>query len=627
MEKNEIGVYCKFERRKKMKKYILSVLILVIGICLSLGAGSANAYNGWYFQMQGVDGTLIEGEYYQVEVYFIPEGIGDPGTGNDGDNNLHSWCLDVDFDEAKLECLGVTYYDYSYTTPPFSQYWDGGIVPTNWDNDIGYIRDINGAEPPGVWEAYYPDEANNHLATIWFQAKVTGTFEDMMRWVDPDINCLADVDGVTYNIDSLVMWKEGDDMNASYDWCYVLHLGIYGYYGRDNFPQELAEQAYYSGVAAAKQTLRWIYGDDGGQPPEYNLYNVAQADLYSTYHTGSSGQDMSTGDIRTLIQTEKPTTTPSYAYNFSAKADDDEDMAIKRFIHWCDFNVQAYYPSGTGINEPQVSSLIVTSEDTYGCQWKTLRGFATDVDPCDDDNVFNIPDMTVHGLWLNDPAIGGLGYNVYVTGDEFRDMYEQVDGKYRSVVEPPEGIDVVKVEANLRKARISYVKGKRNQMLANVLKDLRVQKASSSFSTSTLEAEAELCLRLYKGVRWDGVIPRELFNSPDFKNIYSKSRYRNTLHVADLDGGEDYGLVVFSRSRKINTASMVLIVEKEEGNFRQATWDSEDQDYLPVSRKEAVEIAMKALGVDPIKIYSRSDRMCITGSIASPHFSPCMRCP
>jgi hypothetical protein len=367
---------------------------------------------------------------------------------------------------------------------------------------------------------------------------------------------------------------------------YVLHLGIDGE-GGDFFPQELAEEAYYTGPAAAKQTLRWIYGDP------YDIYTESQANLYNTYHNGTPGQDMNTADVRTLIQDEKPTTTPSYAYNFSAKADDEEDMAIKRFIHWCDFNVQSYYPSGTGINEPQVPSLIVSNEDTYGYVWKTLRGFVTDVDPCDDDNVFTIPDMTVYGLWLNDPAIGGLGYNVYLTGDEFKDMYEQVDGKYRSVVEPPEGIDVIKVEANLRKARVSYVKGRQNKMLANVFKDLRVKRTSSFVSMSITDRNEHL--RLFEAIRWDRVIPNELLRSPDFKNVFSKTRFNGVLKVTDLNTNADYRLVLFSQSGKENSASVVLAMDGEDGKFRKATWVGEDQSYLPISRKEALEIAAKAL--------------------------------
>jgi hypothetical protein len=36
-------------------------------------------------------------------------------------------------------------------------------------------------------------------------------------------------------------------------------------------------------------------------------------------------------------------------------------------------------------------------------------------------------------------------------------------------------------------------------------------------------------------------------------------------------------------------------MDGEDGKFRKATWVGEDQSYLPISRKEALEIAAKAL--------------------------------
>jgi hypothetical protein len=212
--------------------------------------------------------------------------------------------------------------------------------------------------------------------------------------------------------------------------------------------------------------------------------------------------------------------------------------------------------------------------------------------------------MIVYGLWLNDPAIGGLGYNVYVTGDEFKGMYEQVDGKYRSVVEPPEDIDVALMEASLAEAGISYKKGKPNKTLAGLFKDPTVQKAMPLSRTSMSATERDEYLGLFNSTRWDRVIPDELLRSPDFKDAFSTARFNGVLKVSDLKTGADYRLVLFSRSGKENSASVVLVVDGEDGTFRQATWVGEDQPYLPVSFKEALEIAAKALGTtDDLKMW------------------------
>jgi hypothetical protein len=398
---------------------------------------------------------------------------------------------------------------------------------------------------------------------------------------------------------------DGDVVKCSWDYAsYVLHLGV-DEYGNDYFPQELADTAYYTGPAAAGQTNNWMFGDP------YNLYTVDQAALYQTYHldaSGTDGQDMNTANVRSMIQGIKPVTTPSYAYNFVAEADDNESMAIKRFIHWCDFDVQAYYPSGTGINEPNVPSLIVTADTTCGYQWKTLRGFATSVDPCDDGSVFTIPDMTVYGLWLNDPAIGGLGYNVYLTGDAFKaDEYEQVDGKYRSVCEPPEDLDVELFNQNLAAARISFTQGK--------------QVADLSMAMTTMGSAEERDAEFEK-VNWEDVIPSYLRVSPEFDTVFSKCRFSGTLEVDDLKTGDTYQLVTFSQGTEVEfqpiekkvcrlsrmridksdpTASIVLLVNKADGKFRQATWAAEDQKYMPLTEDEAVSIARNAVGGKQLK--------------------------
>jgi hypothetical protein len=432
------------------------------------------------------------------------------------------------------------------------------------------------------------------MARVWFIAKVTGHYDDLgIMWHAPDTDSYIKVDWVKYDVEqghTFLTWADGGVVNCSYEYPYVLRLGI-DEYGVDSFPQEEAVAHWLTGTAAAGQTLRWMYG------APYDLYTVDQAALYTAHHTGEPEHDMNTADVRMLMQTEKPVTTPSYAYNFVAEADDDEDMAVKRFIHWCDFNVQTYFPSGTGIQEPQVPSLIVTGDGTYGYQWKTLRGFATRVDPCDESSVFTIPDMEVHGLWLNDPAINGLGYNVYLTGDEFKATYEPVDGKYRSVCEPPDNIDEALLETSLRAARIQYRKGKPHTGVQDALDatkassavdDVRRNDASLAGDSTAIHLK-----EVFKEIDWDEVIPTLLLTSPDFMNIYSKTHFTGTMTVADLDAAEEYELVLFSRSGAANSASVVLMIEEESGAFRQATWTSEDQSYL--SAKRALEIARKAV--------------------------------
>lgn len=582
-----------------MKKSTIITLALAIGMFLAIGAGNAGAAgNVWYMSMTNA-GDLVAGQTFCAEVYFTGADNGNPAIGNDGKNNLRRYFLDFEYNTDLLTFQGITCLDH-FGTSPFDKVFQGCVIP--WVEDpIGYVMDIMGSEIPGYPGAFWPDdqldpyednEPYNHTATVWFTANVTGYYDDLgIRWAAPDTDSFIRVDDTKWcvvNGHTFSTWAEDGVVKCSYEYPYVLHLGV-DEYGVDYFPQELAENAWYTGPAAAGQTLRWIYGEP------YDLYTVDQAALYAAYHNGGFEQDLNTADERVLIQTEKPVTSPAYAYNFCTEADDDEDMAIKRFIHWCDFNVQTYYPSATGINEPQVPSLIVTSSNDYGYQWKTLRGFATSVDPCDESSVFTIPDMEVYGLWLNDPAASGLGYNVYQTGDEFKAVYEQVDGKYRSVCEPPllERDEQTKLEKSLKNANIIYTKGKSDKKIVAMLKTTKMARLSLKPALMTSKNFAQMDSG-FEDIVWEDIIPKHLLSSKDFNNIYSNTSFNGSLNVEDLDAGENYDLALFSLSQEENSASIVLLLGEESGQFRQATWAKEDKTYM--SENKALGIAAEVLG-------------------------------
>ena len=399
------------------------------------------------------------------------------------------------------------------------------------------------------------------------------------------------------------------------DPAYILHVGL-GENGCDDiFPSEKAAQAKYSGAAAARQTIRWMWGE----PQDWAKYDDGggqnQAAMWTEYHDSygdNTFNDFNIRDMRKCIQTEKPSEkwdgtpiSPSYAYNFVREEDDDELLAIRRFIHWFDFNVNEYYSSYPQpvVDNPNVPSLVVTStDDPEHYRWMTLRGFVTSADPCEG-NVFEIPDVTVYGMWFNDPSIGGLGANYYTTSEYFTTtVFNQVDGKYRSVCEPPDDLDVQLFNQNLQASRINLARGKRSVKL--------------SMAMATM-GSAEVRGAEFDEVNWEDVIPGYLMASPDFNKVYSNCKFSGTLEVDNLKTGDAYELVTFSQGteadfqpiekkvcrlsrqridKSYSTASIVLLVNKEDGEFRQATWVSEDEKYPLLTEDEAVTIARNAVG-------------------------------
>ena len=596
-----------------MKK--LFTLLLVSIFCF-FGAGLTNTIAGgstWYFSIQN-SADLVEGDWFTLDIRFMNADNGDPNVLNDGHHDLNVYFLDLQYDTSIMEYADWVEYTDHYSedppgpTPPYIRF-DGGKIPSQPTEDpYGYLYDIMGSADLDHQRAYFPDDSpdprstpvpntpNNYLGRIWFLAKVTGHFDDLnVLFASPNTDCLARVDYVVYdNPADFTTWKTDDGFSCcSWQRAHTLRIGV-DTLGNDSFPQVTTTQPYFTGVASCMQTLNWMYGEP------YDLYTGTQEGLYDTYHSGDFGADMNTADVRALLQSEKPVTSPSYAYNFGMEQDDDEDMAIKRFIHWCDFNVQAYYPSATGVNEPNIPPAVVTNDSTYGYQWKTVRGFATDVDPCDESSVFTIPDMEVYGLWLNDPLAAGLGYNMYVTGDEFKDMYEQVDGKYRSVCEPPEGIDIERVEVNLERAKIKFHKPGKRMELAQLIKDEKLLSKNitslRSLFLNKIKQGKELIpflgtknrRPLSKG-QWDDVIPDQLKTSPDFSGIYEDVRYGKSLSVFDLDSDEEYSLVLFSQKLRADDISMALILSDDDAVFRQATWSEQGQSFL--TGREARRIA------------------------------------
>lgn len=345
---------------------------------------------------------------------------------------------------------------------------------------------------------------------------------------------------------------------------YILHLGIKG--DQDIFPQETAAQPYYKGAVSALMAIKYLDAD----------YLQNQDYLYNTYHWGLVGEEMNQAELRDAMNGEAP-----QEYNFGTLEDNEQDMAVKRFIHWMDYQV-------TKAAVPNVPALVPTDADY---NWKVVRGFVTDVDPCEQDDIFNIPDFQVFGLWLNDPKADGLGFNIYQTVDDFLSTYLPIEGSYLSVAEPPEGIDTGKLDYALRMAKVSFASSKPNNGLFYRLK---LDFAPNSFDSSQDFTSAR-AFNWKKTYDWKEVIPTELKTDSVFMRIFSKTEFSRILKVKELDTNQRYLLVLFSKKTNRIGVSVALMVDPKTGVFRQASWTYKGEEYPRISKKEAIKIAINAL--------------------------------
>lgn len=354
---------------------------------------------------------------------------------------------------------------------------------------------------------------------------------------------------------------------------YILHLGVES--NQDIFPQETAAKPYYTGAASALMTLKYLDTD----------YVRDQNYLYNAYHLDLVGEEMDEAELRDAMNGESP-----QEYNFGVLEDNESDMAVKRFIHWMDYQV-------AGAEVPNVPPLVPT-DGNYN--WKVVRGFVTDIDPCQQDNIFHVPDFQVFGLWLNDPQVDGLGFNVYQTADDFLSTYIPIEESYLSVVEPPEGIDIGNLDRALRIANVSFARSKPDNNLSYKLKLGFDSKYCDSLHNSiTVQG-----FQWKKHYDWREVIPTELKTDSVFMKIFSETEFSRVINVKELDTDRIYSLVLFSQNSNRTGASAAIMIDAETGAFRQATWTYKEEKYPRISKKEAIKIAINALKgkhVKPIK--------------------------
>jgi hypothetical protein len=589
-----------------MEKSIFTA-ILTLAFTLLIGIGQTDAENdNWHFQTQGVDRYLVPGETFEVDLRFVPVHYGQENVPNDGANNLKLTILDLQFDQEKLICTSVAAYSYG-------QYWFG--VPGSIDNTNGLVIGFGGTEL--VPKKYYPDDSNNLIVTLYFKVKssvLEGFYTDLMSLSDPDDQHETIVSGEEFggefDDEPLLLWKETIDLgqgpvvvqNGSY--FYLKYLGLTDY-GEDTFPKEQAEQTYYTGVASAMQALIFL-------DPSFSE-ELDQESLYETFGPGvpdppAQPRDLNPDELQTLLNSltyysHDPQHPERSRYHFAHIFYEKQDMAIKTLIHWIDYDVP-------GVQVPNAPAHVPLNNVDGVYNWVTVRAFSSTVDPFEG-SIWNPPaDLTLRGLWLNDPLSDidddgegmeeqGLGYNVYMTGERFKEIYIRVDDYYRFVAEPPPAAVEYELEAKLPLIQIEYAEGKSSEPLSQALQaqkeldeEIKAMGHSPVFAVKSL-ARAMAIQSHLAAIDYEEIIPGELLATPDFAESFAGTRLTKILPVHDLERDEKYNLLLFGKGLLSDSASVVLLVDDDEGAFQQATWATEEQSYI--SKQGAWKIAFHSM--------------------------------
>ncbi len=442
-----------------------------------------------------------------------------------------------------------------------------------------------------------------------------------------------DPEGYTYTInvtDTTVTQEDIDNGEINKD-LYLNHYCINYYPDYHYFTQE---QWNYSGAAVMQM---WTDFKDVYPPylqdslQTLGLSNNTDADSLLTY-IDPQGMANTLKDIIDL--------PPGHTFTVGVMPGDTQGLiwAMHR-ICWWQYTGPGALPTGGDY-----------------AHWMSVRGIHTDIRPQDGHHGGSQGEWgyDVYGFWINDPAGSpptGLGANSYKTADEWISSYytiitdeynEEWNGKYITVLEPPEGdakINIVSPKPRFNdqqrgQLRTLSVIGK----IPKQIRDWIIQAAIDGVSEELIpydENFEEVFETTIPGIPFfinsingnnyyavpfniksDG-LPEVKPTSKDIFRIKSVSQIRSTLKVEPiLETKPISDPEPISRPKPVSkkepisktkpipktrytpiqakaATRVVVLIDAEDGSFKEASWSDNPVKYLPVSRTDAQQIALE----------------------------------
>jgi len=273
----------------------------------------------------------------------------------------------------------------------------------------------------------------------------------------------------------------------------------------------------------------------------------------------------------------------------------------------------------------------------YYAKWMSVRGIHTDKRPQDGQyGGLGEWGYNVYGFWINDPdsSPSSLGANSYKTADEWTTTYYTTisdpyntnwNGKYLTVLEPPEHdakVNIVSPETRLATLIVPFMTTKPVK-INDIDKTVLIEAIKDEESLDVVKAAI------------DGVTEELMPYDPDFSTTFENTIAGEPFYVKD--NGGDYYIVPFNipinrvnpspvksvmfervgkenievvhatdEKLKVETTQIikpiptdrtlaVVLVEAEDGHFKEATWVINPAKYLPISQEDALKIVFEQL--------------------------------
>jgi len=414
---------------------------------------------------------------------------------------------------------------------------------------------------------------------------------------------------------------------------WVLHLDI-PYY-------EIGD--YYSGAAASQMILNFIRNGLADDLTQESIYNYGHPKNYSE---NSSILEMDPKAIDyTLGHFDPYDTRDPYgqgdaykAYNFTINVFENDKFTeyLRDVIHWIAYpvTIDYWWLDGDLVDWPNTPAA-VPAYGTYE-HWIVVNGAATSEDPAPNphDDPYNTPDFTVYGLWLTDPATNGIGQDLYVTAQTVQETYflpldtsDRYDGKFLQVSEPPEVTS--EAEVNLSEPKVNKDTLKIVEIAADMKKDncenlSDLEKRIENAKKHIYDAALVVNLKKDKGAAdraadsdeydmltsvfnvdqapieldWKKVIDATILTDEGFKEAFDGSQVRDFIKVKRDDKDSCYYLIPFDKyTRGSFLTYAAIIINAEDGSFKQASWVKEPTRFIQVTKQKALELVIKELSL------------------------------
>jgi hypothetical protein len=391
---------------------------------------------------------------------------------------------------------------------------------------------------------------------------------------------------------------------------------------------------YYSGAATAQMILNYIRDGVKSDLSQEEIYNYAHQYNHSLNTNLSEIDPLGMYHVLGHFDPYDPTDTTGYGnaskgYNFSVEsfAGDKFNDYLRDIIHWMAYPVTIGYWKNDGelVKWPNTPAA-VPAYGTYN-HWIVVNGAATTENPIPQPhtNPWYTPNFTVYGLWLTDPASGGIGKDLYVTAQAAQETFffpvatsDSYNGKYVQVAEPPEvesdatvqtaaskvneeTLAIIAISEKLAKetpsdlsdAEARIENAKKHLYDAALVVDLKSD-AQSQLGTTSLSSVFSSDSQSSFKLDWKKIVDSSLLTDDNFVKAFDGSQARSFVKVRRSDKENTYYYLIpfdkYVNGQFLTYAA--IIIDAADGSFKEASWVDVPTRFIQVTKAKAMQIVL-----------------------------------